>query len=130
MLSRSLSRLMSAPPTPIYDAILTSLHASFPTALHLSATNESSGHNVPPNSETHFLVTVVTPAFDGVSRLGRHRAVNDALRGQLEDGGGVHALRIAAKSGEEWEGLAEDEREAVAGKAPSCRGGDGSLPER
>ena len=32
--------------------------------LHLDVLNESHMHSVPPNSETHFKVTVVAAAFD------------------------------------------------------------------
>lgn len=42
--------------------------------------------------ETHFRVRIVSPAFTGMSRVERHRAVNDALAEELE--GGVHALAI------------------------------------
>lgn len=41
---------------------------------------------------THFRVRIDSPRFAGVSRLGRHRLVYDALRDFLD--GGVHALAI------------------------------------
>ena len=41
---------------------------------------------------THFRVRIDCPRFAGVSRLGRHRLVYDALRDFLD--GGVHALAI------------------------------------
>jgi len=123
---RSLFRMSSS--TPIYDSILSSLSTTFPSALHISAVNESSGHNVPAGSETHFLVTVADASLGGLSRIKRHRAINTALKGELE--GGVHALRIVAKSEEEWEKLNDEEKGEVGGKAPSCRGGDGSLPSK
>lgn len=44
--------------------------------------------------ETHFRVRITTAAFDGRSRLERHRAVNQLLAGPLRDG--VHALAIEA----------------------------------
>lgn len=43
---------------------------------------------------THFRVRVVTPAFAGLSRLQRHRAVNGLLAEELARG--VHALAIEA----------------------------------
>jgi BolA protein len=46
--------------------------------------------------ETHFRVTIVAGAFDGASRLARHRMVNEALAAELA--GGVHALAIRAQS--------------------------------
>lgn len=42
--------------------------------------------------ETHFRVRIVSPAFAGMSRVERHRAVNEALAEELQ--GGVHALAI------------------------------------
>ncbi|MEM0906887.1 MAG: BolA family protein [Pseudomonadota bacterium] len=52
-----------------------------------------------PEGETHFRVIVTASAFDGLSRLARHRLVNEALREELE--GPVHALAVRAlKPGE------------------------------
>lgn len=42
--------------------------------------------------ETHFRIRIVSPAFAGMSRVERHRAVNGALAAELE--AGVHALAI------------------------------------
>jgi BolA protein len=42
--------------------------------------------------ETHFRVRIVSPAFAGMSRLARHRAINDALGEELA--GSVHALAL------------------------------------
>lgn len=44
--------------------------------------------------QTHFRVLVVSKAFDGLSRIARHRLVNDALADEIRDG--VHALAIKA----------------------------------
>ena len=46
--------------------------------------------------ETHFRVTIVADAFEGASRLARHRMVNEALAAELADG--VHALAIRAQT--------------------------------
>jgi len=46
--------------------------------------------------ETHFRVYIVSAAFQGKSRIARHRMVNEALAGELENG--VHALAIHAKA--------------------------------
>jgi BolA family transcriptional regulator, general stress-responsive regulator len=43
-------------------------------------------------SGTHFRVRIASPAFDGLSRVARHRLVYDALRSFVEQG--VHALAI------------------------------------
>ena len=42
--------------------------------------------------ETHFRVRIVSDAFTGMSRVARHRAVNDLLADELK--AGVHALAI------------------------------------
>ncbi len=46
--------------------------------------------------ETHFKVHIIAEAFEGKSRLERHRMVNDALRAELA--GPVHALNIKAQA--------------------------------
>jgi BolA protein len=45
--------------------------------------------------ETHFRVRVVSAAFNGKSRIERHRMVNALLAAELRSG--VHALAIEAK---------------------------------
>ena len=42
--------------------------------------------------ETHFRVRIVAPAFTGMSRVERHRAVNALLADELK--AGLHALAI------------------------------------
>jgi BolA protein len=55
------------------------------------------GHR--PGGQTHFRVYIVSAAFEGKSRVERHRMVNGILAGELK--GGVHALAIhAAAPGE------------------------------
>ena len=41
--------------------------------------NESHKHNVPPNSETHFKVTLVSDAFESQRSVRRHQAVYAVL---------------------------------------------------
>ncbi len=45
-----------------------------------------------PEGETHFFVSVRTPAFSGMSRVAMHRAVNAALSDEFD--AGLHALRL------------------------------------
>ena len=52
------------------------------------------GHR--PGGETHFRVYIVSPAFEGKSRIERHRMVNAALEAELK--GSVHALAIMAQA--------------------------------
>ena len=40
--------------------------------------NESHGHNVPKNAETHFRLVIVSDVFDGLSRVKRHQLVYKA----------------------------------------------------
>jgi BolA protein len=51
------------------------------------------GHR--PGGETHFRVYIVSTAFDGKTRVARHRMINEALSSELA--GSVHALAIHAK---------------------------------
>ena len=46
--------------------------------------------------ETHFRIDVVSRAFEGKSRVERHRVINAALAGAFERG--LHALAIHAKA--------------------------------
>lgn len=50
------------------------------------------GHHA--DGETHFVVQIVSPAFAGVSRLQRHRMINEVLREELAER--VHSLSIEA----------------------------------
>ncbi len=52
------------------------------------------GHR--PGGETHFRVYIVSGAFEGKSRVERHRMINAALAAELQ--GSVHALAIHAKA--------------------------------
>ena len=52
------------------------------------------GHR--PGGETHFRVYIVSVAFEGKSRIERHRMINSAL--EAERKGGVHALAIKAQA--------------------------------
>ncbi|XP_043860491.1 bolA-like protein 1 [Dromiciops gliroides] len=66
----------------------------------LELRNESGGHAVPPGSETHFRVAVVSSRFEGLSSLQRHRLVHAALAEELA--GPVHALAIQARTPAQW----------------------------
>ena len=72
----------------------------------LDVTDEShlheghAGHR--PGGETHFRLHIVSPAFEGKSRIERHRMINAALAAELA--GPVHALAIKAEAPEETGG--------------------------
>lgn len=84
------------------------------TPLHLEVINESNRHHVPPNSETHFKVVVVSDKFSEQRLLARHRLVNQALADELVNG--VHALSINVYTEAEWQALDE------VPKTPNCKG--------
>jgi len=52
------------------------------------------GMDAHDGGESHFNLTVISGAFEGMSRVNRQRAVNAVLREQLA--GPVHALSIRA----------------------------------
>lgn len=84
--------------------------------VHLDVVNESGMHSVPPGSETHFKVLVVSAAFEGVGPVDRHRRVHAILASELK--GGVHALTVRAITPEQWAG------EGGQGfESPKCLGG-------
>lgn len=82
---------------PIESALRDKLTATF-SPERLDVVNEShlhAGHQggaVDGTGETHFRVRIVSEAFEGMARLARHRAVNQALAEELR--AGLHALAI------------------------------------
>lgn len=85
--------------------------------LHLEVLNESNNHNVPPGSESHFKVTVVSAEFTGKMLIARHRLINQLLADELA--GQVHALSMHTYTPEEW-----DEKNQQTRQSPPCLGGD------
>jgi stress-induced morphogen len=81
----------------------------------LEVLNESSRHSVPPGSETHFKVVVVSDAFEGKPLVERHRLVYEILAEEMRSG--VHALTITSRTPGEWQ-----KSENVA-PSPPCLGG-------
>lgn len=103
---------------PIQAAIHDALVEGFSPSV-LEVINESHMHNVPPGSESHFKVVIVSDRFADESLVKRHRAVNAALRAQLD--AGVHALSIKAHTPEEWSA-----RGGQVPDSPPCLGGSSS----
>ncbi len=83
---------------------------------HLQVINESHMHSVPPGSESHFKVIVVSERFEGQGLVGRHRTVNVLLGDELQNG--VHALSMQTHTPGEW---ARRGGQVLA--SPACRGG-------
>ena len=74
------------------------LRAAFqPTALEvIDDSSKHAGHSgARPGGQTHYTVKIASPAFEGMSRVAKHRAVYAALDGLFEQG--LHALAIEAK---------------------------------
>ena len=68
------------------------LESAFPDATELYVEERTGGGD-------HFLVTVASPRFSGLSLLEQHRLVNEALSEPLRDGT-IHELRIKTKGSE------------------------------
>ena len=83
---------------------------------HLELENESGGHNVPPGSESHFRLVVVSPEFEGASRVRRHQRLYGLFTDLMPQP--VHALRLHVWTPEEWAA-----REGRVDASPACRGG-------
>ena len=84
--------------------------------VHLEVINESHMHNVPPGSESHFKVIVVSSGFEGLNRVRRQQEINGLLAEELK--GPIHALSMETHTEGEWH--------ARAGKvmsSPQCMGG-------
>ena len=83
---------------------------------YLNVINESHKHNVPPGSESHFKVIIVSTAFDNIGRVKRHQQMNAILAEELA--GPVHALSMETLTIPEWKDRREKKMES-----PPCRGG-------
>lgn len=84
---------------PVGCRILSKLTEAFgPDQLLVEDQSEAhAGHaGARPEGETHFSVKLVSRAFEGKSRIERHRMVNGALAEELA--ARVHALAITAKA--------------------------------
>ena len=83
---------------------------------YLDVINESHMHNVPPGSESHFKVIVVSPVFVDLGRVQRHQHMNALLADELA--GPVHALSMETLTEPEWAARGGQRMES-----PTCRGG-------
>ena len=81
----------------------------------LAVENESHRHAVPPNSETHFKVTLVSERFAGLMPVKRHQQLYSLLADELA--GPVHALALHLYTPKEWE--ASGQRRPGS---PDCQG--------
>jgi BolA protein len=99
----------------IRDTIEQKLVNAIPLA-GLEVINESHMHNVPPGSESHFKVIIISDEFEGVRLIHRHQRINNILVDELKNS--IHALALQTLTPNEWV--------AKGGKSmpsPKCLGG-------
>lgn len=98
---------------PIQSLIQRKLDEAFqPTFLQVE--NESHKHSVPPGSESHFKLVIVSTHFIGKRPVQRQQAVYAVLAEALA--AGVHALAMHTYTPEEWSS-------ANVPASPECMGG-------
>jgi len=81
-----------------YESIINFLNNQL-TIEHMFLENESSMHNVPPNSETHFKLIIVSDDFLKLSKVKRHQLIYQILFKVMKE---IHALSIQAFTIEEY----------------------------
>jgi BolA protein len=84
--------------------------------VYLNVEDESANHHVPEGSQTHFKITVVSSRFIDLSRIARHRLLNQLLKEEFELG--LHALSMHLFTPDEW----ENQSKTVL-QSPVCKGG-------
>lgn len=67
----------------------------------LEVINESHGHRVPRDAQTHFKVIVVSTQFQSRTTLERHKMIYRHLNQELSSG--LHALSLHTFTPEEWQ---------------------------
>lgn len=91
--------------------------------VHLELFNESHMHNVPPGSESHFRMILVSPLFEGLGLVDQQRKVNEILAEELA--GPVHAFTQQTFTPEAWSRIKESHKM----ESPRCLGGgESDLP--
>ena len=83
--------------------------------VHLDVINESHMHNVPPGSESHFKVIIVSDKFEGERLINRHRAINTLLATELAEH--IHALALHTHTPAEWQASGQ-----ALPDSPNCMG--------
>lgn len=107
---------MAESQTPVEDAIRVKLNEALkPTVLEISNDSHFHSHHKPmignTSKETHFRLTVVSPAFQSKPQPARHRMVYALLKEELERAGGIHALQLKTRTPEEDERAAKRQAE-------------------
>jgi BolA protein len=94
----------------IYETIIQDLNNAF-VVEHLYLENESFMHNVPPNSESHFKLVIVSNDFNATSKVKRHQNIYSVLSKTMNK---IHALSIQAFTIDEYK------KNPVILKSPDC----------
>lgn len=68
--------------------------------LHIENESQQHADHYLGDGQTHFSMLVVSPEFQGLTRLQRHQKVNQALLDEFQMG--LHALSLQVFSPEEW----------------------------
>ncbi|WP_454783978.1 BolA family protein [Legionella sp. WA2024007413] len=84
--------------------------------VYLDVEDESANHHVPEGAQTHFKLTVVSSRFINLSRVARHRMLNQLLKEEFDHG--LHALSMHLFTPDEWE-----RRGNIVLISPVCKGG-------
>lgn len=93
-----------------YESIINALNNQL-TIEHMFLENESSMHNVPPNSETHFKLIIASDDFIKLSKVKRHQLIYQILSKVMNQ---IHALSIQAFTIEEYKA------DPVIHSSPDC----------
>ena len=99
----------------VQQAIESKIRASL-SPEHLRVVNESHMHSVPPGSESHFKLVIVSDAFEGKPLVRRHQLVNGILAEELQER--IHALSMETLTAAEWR-----RRGGETTDSPLCLGG-------
>lgn len=89
------------------------VRASF-EPLYMDLVNESFMHSVPPGSESHFKLVLVSEQFFGLRLVARHQKVYAALGDVMQQ---IHALALHTYTPDEWQA------QGAAPDSPQCMGG-------
>lgn len=98
-----------------HKEITSLIEASF-SVVHMELINESHMHSVPPNSETHFKLVLVSDDFEGESKVKRHQSVYRLVAPLMEQG--LHALALHLYTPGEWQ-----KQFGEVPSSPNCMGG-------
>jgi len=82
---------------------------------YLKVENETHMHNVPPDAQSHWKVSIVSDQFNGLMLIKRHRLVNEALKEEIQK---IHALALHTMTPDEW-----FEKGGKVVDSPPCEGG-------